>query len=211
MIALILSNGELQISPHLLELTRKADYVIAADGGSRHCSALKRSPDILIGDLDSIPEQLLQQFKNGGTKIVTYPARKNATDLELCIDHAIEEGAGSIYFVGMLGGRWDMSLANIFVLAHDKYRQAHLVLFGDGCVMHILHPGRHSLSTQPKQRASLLPLKGDGENITLSGFEYPLDQQTIPFGSSRGVSNVALGTNVQIEHTNGVLLFIVSS
>lgn len=208
---LILSNGDLYISPHLLQLAHKTDYVIAADGGSRHCSAIKRSPDTLIGDLDSVPEHLLQEFKNGGTKILQYPARKNATDLELSIDHAIQEGAGTIYFAGMLGGRWDMSLANIFLLAHDKYKQARLVLFGDGCVMHILHPGKHALTTKPKQRASLLPLKGDGENIILSGVEYPLTQHTISFGSSIGVSNVTVSTMVHIEHTKGVLLFIVSS
>lgn len=211
MIALILANGDLHVSPHLLQIARKADYVIAADGGSKHCAALQRSPDILIGDLDSVPKHLLQQFKNSGTKIVQHPRRKNATDLELSVDHAIEKGATIIYFAGMLGGRWDMSLANIFLLAHDTYRQARLVLFGDACVMHILHPGKHVLSTEPNQRASLLPLHDDGEGITLSGFEYPLTNHTISFGSSLGLSNVTLGTRVRIEHTKGVLLFIVAS
>lgn len=210
MITLILANGDLHISPHLLQLAQNADYVIAADGGSRHCAPLQRSPDTLIGDLDSVPKHLLHEFKNGGTNILQYPVRKNATDLELSIDHAIQQGAATIYFAGMLGGRWDMSLANIFLLAHDKYKQARLVLLGDGCVMHILHPGKHSLTTKSNQRVSLLPLKGDGENITLSGFEYPLTEHTISFGSSLGASNVTLGTRVHIEHTKGVLLFIVA-
>ena len=210
MIALILADGDLHMSSPLLEISEKADYVIAADGGSRHCSTLKRSPDTLIGDLDSVPEDLLRQLKNNGTKIIRHPVRKNATDLELSIDYAIKQGATTIYFAGMLGGRWDMSLANIFLLAHDTYKQARLVLLGDGCVMHILHPGKHSLTTKANKKASLLPLKGDGENITLNGFEYPLTDHTISFGSSLGVSNVTLGTRVHIEHSKGVLLFIVA-
>lgn len=208
---LILVNGDLHLSPQLLQQSKNADYIIAADGGAKHCVPLQLTPDILIGDLDSISGPLLKEFQNAGVEIQQYPVRKNATDLELAIDHAIAIGATKIFFAGMLGGRWDMSLANIFLLAHDKYKDIRFLLSGDNCVMHILHPGTHALTTQMGQRVSLLPLKGDGENISLTGFEYPLDQQTIPFGSSIGVSNVTVGTKVQIEHTGGILLLVLST
>ncbi|MFT5698427.1 MAG: thiamine pyrophosphokinase [Desulforhopalus sp.] len=209
--ALILANGELHTSTELLEITQSADFLIAADGGARHCSTLQRTPETLIGDLDSIPIDLLHQFQDIGVEIVQHPTRKNATDLELAIDLSLQKGATAIYFTGMLGGRWDMSLANIFLLASEKYKNIRFTLFGDGCKMHILHPGNNSFTTKPGQRASLLPLKGDGGSITLTGFEYPLDQYTIPFGSSIGVSNVTADKTVHIKHRAGVLLFIVSS
>jgi len=208
MIVLILANGELHPSPALLQIAKDADLVIAADGGARHCKVLERLPDTLIGDLDSIPQELLKGFKSGEIKILQYPERKNATDLELTIDHAITKGATQIYFAGMLGGRWDMSLSNIFLLAQDKYEKIGLSIMSDDCVLHILHPGKHSYTTEIGQRVSLLPLKEDGKNITLTGFEYPLEKHTIPFGSSRGLSNVTSNTTLQIQHSNGVLLML---
>ena len=211
MIVLILANGELHLSPELLQFTKDADYLIAADGGAEHCSALGRIPDTLIGDLDSVSENLLAEYKMRGVKIFRHPVRKNTTDLELAIDHAVYKGATEICFAGMLGGRWDMSLANIFLLAHERFEKIQMSLFGDECVMHILHPGKHSFTTPIKQRASLLPLKGDGEDITLTGFEYPLDHYTIPFGSSIGVSNITIETTVFTKHSKGVLLLILSS
>jgi thiamine pyrophosphokinase len=208
MIVLILANGELEKSPTLLQLAKDADLVIAADGGARHCKVLERLPDTLIGDLDSIPQELLKEFETRDIEILQHPVRKNATDLELALDHAIKRGATQIYFAGMLGGRWDMSLSNIFLLAQDKYEKIRLSILSNDCFLHILHPGKHSYTTKIGQRVSLIPLKGDGQNITLTGFEYPLDQYTIPFGSSRGLSNVTSSTTVHIQHTNGVLLIL---
>lgn len=206
MIALILVNGELHKSPTLLQLASEADLIIAADGGARHCEVLQCLPDTLIGDLDSIPSELLKDFKTRDIEILQHPVRKNATDLELAIDHAIKRGSTKIYFAGMLGGRWDMSLANIFLLASDKYDKTRLSILNSDCVLHILHPGNHSFETKVGQRVSLLPLKEDAQNITLRGFEYPLNQYTIPFGSSIGISNVTSDTTVHIQHSRGVLL-----
>ena len=209
MIVLILANGKLHKSPALLQLVKEADYIIAADGGARHCEILERLPDTLIGDLDSIPVELLKDFKTRDIEILQHPVRKNATDLELAIDHAIKRGATKIYFAGMLGGRWDMSLSNIFLLAHDKYVKIRLSILSTDCVLHILHPGKHSFETKIGQRVSLLPLKEDAQDITLTGLEYPLDHYTIPFGSSMGVSNVTSNTTVHIQHSKGILLILL--
>ena len=208
MIVLILANGELHQSPTLMRLAQDADFVIAADGGAKHCKELERLPDTLIGDLDSIPQELLKEFKSRNIEIIQHPVRKNATDLELAIDHAITKGATQIYFAGMLGGRWDMSLSNIFLLGQNKYEKIRLSILSNDCVLHLLHPGKHSYATQIGQRVSLIPLKEDGQNITLTGFEYPLDQYTIPFGSSIGLSNVTSSSTVQVEYSKGVLLIL---
>jgi len=209
--ALILANGELHTSTELMELAQSVDLLIAADGGAKHSPILQRTPETLIGDFDSVANDLLCEFQNIGVEILQYPTRKNATDLELAIDHAIQKGATTIYFAGMLGGRWDMSLANIFLLASEKYKHIRLTLLGDKCKMYILHPGNNSFTTKPGQSTSLLPLKGNGESISLTGFEYPLDKYTIAFGSSIGVSNIAVKKTVHIKHSAGVLLFIVSN
>lgn len=209
--SLILANGDLTVSPELLRLAENADYLIAADGGARHCLKLGRQPDALIGDMDSISHELLQKYEATGVELLKFPARKNATDLELAIDHAISKGTTEIFFAGMLGGRWDMSLANILLLAHDKYKNVPCTLIGDTCVIHVLHPGKHTIATKANQRASLLPLTGEVTGVTLTGFEYPLDHFTIAHGSTRGLSNRTVCDTVTLEHATNVLLLIFSA
>ena len=61
------------------------DTIIAADGGGRHCRQLGLTPDILIGDFDSLEPADLEAFVAAGARIVRHPARKDYTDLELAL------------------------------------------------------------------------------------------------------------------------------
>ncbi len=210
MLTLIFANGPLDQSPHLKILLEQADLVIAADGGANHCAALDIIPDILLGDLDSIDPTILATYKKKEVVIHQYPPQKDATDLELAIDLAIQKGAQTICLAGVLGGRWDMSLANIMLAASDKYKGQDIFLMGKDCSMQILHPDKtHTIEGSHDQKVSLLPLKGDVHGVTLTGFEYPLTYHTIPFGATLGVSNILKNKTATVLHTQGILLCIL--
>jgi thiamine pyrophosphokinase len=212
MIVLIFANGMLDHSPELATLLKQANLLIAADGGANHCARLGITPDILLGDLDSITPEILATYENEGIAIHRHPTRKDATDLELALDLAMQKGARTVWLVGALGGRWDMSLANIMLAAGDKYKGHEIFLLGQDCSMQILHPGKvHTVSSTPDQKISLLPLRGDVRGVTLTGFEYPLTQHTIPFGSTLGVSNILQNDQATVQHTEGVLLCVLFS
>lgn len=208
---LIIANGELHLSSQLTIAAKESDLVIAADGGSKHCATLGRSPHFVIGDMDSIPESLLDKFQQDGVEIVKYPTRKDATDLELAMDLAEDQRATEIHLSGLLGGRWDMSLSNIFLLAQEKYQHIPTTLYGDRCIMHILPPGKHHFSPKPETSTSIIPLSGDAHGVTLNGFEYPLNNYTIPFGSTIGLSNITKDPQVEVKLKDGILLFILST
>lgn len=210
MITLIFANGRLDYSPELAALVDQAAFVIAADGGANHCKRFNITPDILLGDLDSIDPANLAGYKKKGITITQYPTRKDATDLELALDLAAEKGSRLIWMIGALGGRWDMSLANIMVAASDKYKERKIFLLGHDCSMQILHPGKiHQISGMPEQKVSLLPLKNDVHGVTLSGFEYSLAKQRISFGSTLGVSNILKTNQATVQHDKGVLLCVL--
>ena len=212
MIAVIFANGILNHTKELDILLQQAELIIAADGGANHCSRLGFTPDILIGDLDSIDPPLLSAYQNKGIAIHRHPQRKDATDLELALDLAMEKGARTIWIIAALGGRWDMSLASIMLAASDKYKNQEIRLSGQDCSMLILHPGiKHPIEGSPGQKISFLPLKSDAETVTLTGFDYPLTQRTIPFGSSLGVSNIMTTRQATVHHTEGILLCVFFS
>jgi len=210
MIALLFANGNLDPSPQLHTLLGQVNLVIAADGGADHCTRLDITPDILLGDLDSIDAATLTAYQNEGITIKRYPTGKDATDLELALDLAIAKGAKTVWLIAALGGRWDMSLANIMLAAAEKYAKQEICLLGRDCTMRILHPGKEwAINGSPGQRVSLVPIKGDVHGVTLTGFEYPLIEHTILFGSTLGISNVMQNDLATVQHTGGILLCIL--
>ncbi len=206
---LIFANGVHEHLPNQDLLIGDADLIIAADGGANYCYELGVSPDILLGDLDSISRQALENISLSAAEIQQYPRKKNATDLELSLDLALERGATRISLLGALGGRWNMSLANILLAASASYKGIRISLLNRECEMVILHPGPEFVLTgMPGDTVSLLPLHGDVHGVTLTGFDYPLDNHTLSFGSTLGVSNVLQSAEATVCHTAGVLLCV---
>jgi len=209
MLALIFANGDLIETPELPDLLARARLIIAADGGANTCRLLGIVPNVLIGDLDSIDPAVFQEFQKKSVAIHRHPPRKDTTDLELALDLALAKGAQEVWLLGGLGGRWDMSLANVLLAAQKKYKPLTFAIPGPACIMHILHPGKpFTMIGAPGQTVSLLPLQADVHGLTLHGFEYPLQDATLPFGTTRGVSNVLTGSAATVQLQSGVLLCI---
>ena len=206
---LIIANGDLPEITKLPAWLAAAEHIIAVDGGANHCLRLGIDPHILIGDLDSIAPSVLQEYQDKGIIIHRHPPQKDATDLELAIDLASGSGTEEIWLLGGLGGRWDMSLANIFLLTADKYEKIRFTLIGTDCLMHLLRPGvPFKLDTTFGNRVSLLPLRGDVHGLTLQGFVYPLNNEVLRFGSSQGISNEIIHSSATVEFFSGLLLCI---
>lgn len=185
--AVIFANGRLT-RPIILQ---PDDLIIAADGGSHHCLGLGIRPQVVIGDLDSVRNDELEVLSALGTEIITYPARKDFTDLELALMEAQKRGADRVLLLAALGARWDQSLANILLPAAMPGLRISMV---DGLQeIHFIHPGETlEITGQTGDIVSLIPLGGDAHGITTHGLEYPLFSETLHLGSTRGISNVLL-------------------
>ena len=207
----IIANGELPEHLLLTSPINQSDLLIAADGGANYCYTLGLIPDILVGDLDSIDPAILVQYKAKKIEICRHPVKKNATDLELAMDLAKARGAKKIHLIGVLGGRWDMSLGNILLAASFKYKTIKLSLTGPDCLMHIFHPNKlHQLTDAAGRRVSLLPINGDVHGVSLCGFAYTLANHTIIAGSSLGTSNIIQGEEATVRLEEGTLLCVQS-
>jgi len=204
--ALIFANGELELPASGLP---PADLLIAADGGSRHCRSLGVYPHLLIGDLDSLEPGLQADLEAHGVQLQAHPARKDETDFELALLYARQAGVTRVSVVGGLGRRWDHSLANL-LLAADARFAALAITFLHGPQQ--LFPVRSlaHISTPVGSRVSLIPLAGDALGVTTQGLEYALNGERIPFGSSRGVSNVMAAAEAQVTLESGLLLCVLT-
>ncbi|MEX1071804.1 MAG: thiamine diphosphokinase [Anaerolineales bacterium] len=209
MLAIIFANGEFLPPADLAARLANASLIVAADGGGQHCLQLGILPDVLIGDLDSISADARQEFESKGVRVLVHPVAKEQTDLELALAHAKQAGANEIVVLAGLGRRWDHSLANLMLAAQPQYAQVVVSFLHGEQRLQILR-GENKLTTRPGERISLLPLGGDVSGIVTKELAYPLENETLIFGSSRGVSNVVLAEGAQVNIGAGVLLCVIS-
>jgi len=208
--AVVFANGELNEPESMLLLVRPDDYLIAADGGGRHCLALGLLPNLLVGDMDSLDPDIIAQFQAAGSEVLRYPVNKDFTDLELALLQAKERGAEEILVVAALGRRWDQTLANLLLPAGQTFKDVSIRLV-DGCQEILLvRPGECcEIHGQPGDTLSLVPLLCNACGITTQGLEYPLKDEDLSFGSTRGISNVLLVEKPTITLREGLLVCVL--
>jgi len=208
---LVFANGVLADSGWLPPILARAAAVIAADGGLRHLLALGRRPDVLIGDLDSLPPGIDPETVAG--KVIRYPRDKDETDLELALLYAVDQYPDAeVLVIGGAGGRLDHLLANILLLAHPRLLGRPVRFVDDRQTAWLVSaaapPGATTMAGAPGDIISLLPLGGPARVAATSGLRWPLRDEVLAFGPARGVSNVLTAESATVRLDQGAVLCV---
>ncbi len=201
--------------------TLSYDKVFAVDKGLEYVEALGVMPDYLIGDFDTVNQELFEEYESriarGEIPVILerHPVMKDATDTELAVDVAMEMGAECITLFAATGSRLDHLLANLALLLKtakqhvsmhivDAYNRIRILSDNDAkrCVL--------LKEEQFGQYISLLPVSAMVEGVTLRGALYPLENTIIYQGESKTVSNEIIERYMEIEIASGVMLVIES-
>ncbi|MCG8641612.1 MAG: thiamine diphosphokinase [Desulfobacterales bacterium] len=205
----IIAGGELVPTPRINRILKSGELIVCADGGARHLRSLDIQPHVLMGDFDSIHRDDLAFLIEKEVEIIEFPARKDLTDTELCVEWAIDQNVNEVVLLGAIGSRMDHTLANIFLLK----KLADKGIFGrvinannELLVIHDRIRDQITLNGKKGEILSILPLSRTVTGITLEGFEYPLSEARIEMGSSLGISNCFARERVRIRIRKGILL-----
>jgi thiamine pyrophosphokinase len=205
----IFANGEFPNPQTTRDLLRPDDFIIAANGGTRHALSIGVTPHIVIGDLDSLSTDDQALVEAAGSPIVRFSPRKDETDLELALLHAAREGATEIVILAALGGRLDQTLANVLLLALPELEGLDVRIV-EGRQETFLIQDEALIEGQPGDTVSLIPLGGDAVGVTAEGLEWPLNDSSLRFGLARGVSNVLVKEQACVCVRRGLLLCVVT-
>ena len=207
--AVIFANGIFTKSSKLRANIREDDLLIAADGGAQHCLDLGLRPATVIGDMDSIPPQLINDLKAQGAQLIVYPRDKDQTDLELALSYAVEQGVQEVLLFGLLGGRLDLSLANLTLLARDDWQNVSLVVSDEPDTAYLMRDhDAVSLHGKPGDIVSLIPLTDQVTEVTTTGLRWPLESAVLALGNTISVSNEMLSESARIRIGAGKLLLV---
>lgn len=192
----LLGAGESAVSD-LEEMLAIAPTLVAADGGANVAIAAGRSPDCVIGDLDSLSDGARAAIPADRLHRV---ADQATTDFEKCL---MRIAAPLILAIGFTGARIDHELAVWNVLA--RRRAHHCVVIGRQDVV-LLAPPRLRLDLGPGTRVSLFPMSP--VRAESAGLRWPV--QGLDFAPDRvpGTSNEATGP-MELRVLEGRMLLIL--
>jgi thiamine pyrophosphokinase len=181
--------------------------VIAADSGLRYARLIGRRVDLVVGDFDSVDPDDLAAAEAAGTELEQHPAAKEATDLELALDAARARGARRVIVVGGHGGRLDHFLANFLLYGSPRFEDLDVEAWIGEAHVTVVHD-RAEIQGEPGSFCTLLALGGAAEGVTTRGLRYPLDDEVLLPGSTRGVSNELEGAVARVSVREGTVLVI---
>ena len=207
--ACIVANAPGELTSAEMHVLDSAHVVIAADGAVRKIPQDKRNV-VVVGDFDSISPSIV--LSETFTR-VNKPCQEECSDIEKCIQHAIDQGIEKIKIVGAIGGRLDHSIVTIAMLVRYHPRLDISLLHNHSQTFACSNLGGASgiyrISTAPDTPLSLIAW-GNSSTVTLSGVSWPLERFEL-FCSSRGVSNRSNGTSVLLQVHSGVVICVINA
>lgn len=197
--AVIIGNGEIRDYKYIKSKLRDDDFIICADGGLRHINNLGINADIAIGDFDSAE-------KSDYIKNYVYPPEKDFTDGELAVNYAIDNGYSEILLLAMTGSRLDHTFTNIFQLTKSE----NISLIDDDNEVHVI---KNTLEIKGMKGAtlSIIPVYRNLVGVTSTGLYYPLINDTLYFGQSKGNSNVITDDICTISVSDGIGIVFINN
>jgi thiamine pyrophosphokinase len=204
---IIFANGDLPDIEKARALLRADDFIICADGGTRHALALGIMPNLVIGDMDSIQTDQWQELEKVGVSVELFPRDKNETDLELALDRAVEFEPQQIVIIAAFGGRLDQTIGNIALLT-DIRLSAFDVRLADGEEEMFICRDQIRVYGRSGDIVSLIPWGNPVRGIQTQGLKWALRSETLYPEKTRGISNELLSETADIKIASGTLLVL---
>ena len=179
------------------------DLVIAADGGFAALEGLGRSPDLVVGDFDSLGH------RPDHPHVVALPVEKDDTDMHSAIRLGWERGYRAFRLYGGTGGRIDHTLANIQSLAWLASQGGRGWLVGPDWTATVLSDGGAlTLEAGRQGTVSVFCLGDRAEGVDIQGLKYGLTDGVLTADYPLGVSNSFLGGESRVSVRRGKLLVL---
>ena len=199
--SVIIANGDFVFNDRIRKQIESADRIVCADGGANNLVDIDITPDLILGDSDSILSDTLRHFKDVE---VIKESDENGTDIMKVINYELSRGVDELVLLGATGGRIDHTLANLSLLT--RYTDLIKINIIDNNSEILFIKDSISFESQIGRKLSLMVIGGNS-SLTTKGLKWELNEESLLF-SPFGISNEVAFSPVTIEvEGNGVFLF----
>lgn len=180
------------------------DLIIAADGGYAYLEKEDITPDILIGDFDSLGK--IPECK----EVIKLNPIKDITDMDAAVKTGLERGYNEFHLYGACGGRIDHTLANIQLIASLSQKNIKAFIHDGNTVITAVHNSSIRFDSEYNGYISVFSHSDKCEGVTLKGLKYTLENAELKNSFPLGVSNEFIGTESEITVEKGTVILVYS-
>ena len=181
------------------------DCLICADRGYEAARKAGLTPDLVVGDFDSMPRPDLPP-----EKLLVLPVHKDDTDTAVALEEGRRRGYREFRVGGGLGGRLDPTMANLQLAADCALRGERMWLCDPQNMATVLAPGSYALPWQYGRKLSLLAFTERVGGVCLRGTEWPLEGAVLESRRPLGVSNEWKEASAILSFESGLLAVFFS-
>jgi thiamine pyrophosphokinase len=194
----VIANGTFPRHPVPLAFLREASHIICCDGATEALLEYGPEPDYIVGDLDSLSQELQQRYSH----CLHHNPSQDDNDLTKAVNFCAERNWSEITILGATGKREDHSIGNISLLANYAGYAKVQMITDYGVVMPLLQSGRFECFAG--QQVSIFSLKPDTV-FTFHGLKYLLTGETLSQWW-QGTLNESIDAEFTIEMDRGKAL-----
>ena len=196
--AVIVANGDFPSAEIPLQILQRAKIVVCCDGGADEYIAKGFTPDIIIGDGDSLSAENRERFAD----IIHYDADQETNDQTKAVKFLLDKGLLNIAIVGATGKRDDHTLGNIALLAEYLRMGATVRSYTDYGVF-IPCSGSNTFNCKAGAQVSIFNISA--KNLTSEGLTYPIYDFTAWW---QGTLNEATAEQFTINASGDYIVYI---
>lgn len=202
---LIIGNARDEKLSKWNSLIENSDIIIACDGAIKRCIEQQINVDYLIGDMDSITQEILQQAKSSNVKIVEM-LEQNNNDLTKAILFSQRLEPESVNIIGVDGGNSEHQFCNYMSLIEcNSNAKIHL----DDCTVCAVRQSEiEYFSIEIGTLFSVFSI-GTSLGVNLTGAKWELENSKLT-PSSTGLHNIATSERIGLYCESGSLLLFVN-
>ena len=163
----ILGGGDYPTHPLPLSLLQNAPRVQCCDGAAAEYIRRGHIPWRIVGDCDSIPDDIRRQYADR----VVVISEQETNDQTKNVIYARDHGFKRIAIVGATGRREDHTIGNISLLTEYNKMGLDVRIYTDHG-MFVICSGSTDFAVRPGTQISIFNWKAHG--FTSSGLKYPL-------------------------------------
>ena len=188
-----------EVEPYL----QRASWIVAADSGLLLAENFGVEPNIILGDMDSIPDRTILK-KYPKAEIREYPRDKDYTDTELALQSLYSLGCTEYILVGGGGGRLDHLLGIVSLFYRSKppsrwFTHNEEVVYIEDCL---------EIGGLQGRKVTFMPVSLEECRMKTEGLKWPLDSLRWRPGDI-GISNIVVSDPVRVSMIQGRLILII--
>lgn len=198
----IVAGADIQDYGWAKNFLREDDFVVYCDCGLKHMDSLGYKPDLIVGDFDSYDRPQID------VEIITLPSEKDDTDTFFAVKEMLKRGYQDFILVGVMGNRFDHTMANISALLMLDTKGCKAIAIDDYSQMEIVS-SKTAFVDDSFSFFSVINISGVSEGITIKNAKYGLEDGNIECDYQYGVSNEVIpGQIAQISVKKGRVLLV---